>query len=1002
MLARIFRPPEATSIWVELVQQRKKEIEAECSKNAVFGMELIAAAQAARQDISRAQLAEWDASARAWLLSADEFKVKEHTQLMLLVKNCSLPVNARNDVYQSVTSAWTAALTAAESLIKGMPQRVQNGAILLGLSAWHIYPDVVIIMNPVKHVKFADSLVEAGGLLTISLQAANEDEARGVYWSLSLAHLRFYGDPVFSTGEIGPNDKQRVTFNELGIVTLGCIAAEWRYQDELQVLEAAEWFVILREYLSRFCHHYHSLTQSYENARSREHQERQLHSGCPSQSSQANGLSLVHNPACLDCRRLSNLVAETESQRKQLPSMDQTGTFVTRFLQVFPNWLRFLAKSSQLLLGSQGQKREEFIRLVKLGLRRGRVFLGGKGDYSEPIFGLARPNVFLMMLSENDRVQHLRRIALAYGLDTLPKGSVIIRYRREDLDQGLYRYEFATAVPYVLDRGRSDALEAPDARHYRFIGSCRRECKVLICNCKSSPAKCTSERHSHIRTKEYCPISLSSQSEDRQRCSEIESLGEEYICFADSTVSENLVGESDINYSVSPGSIEDAHQFTWTDVPGEISGERSSSRPKDAHFYFICGDPHLAAIYVCTDGKEAEQVRKLREWRLTPEDYKKLMCKDGFQIDVQRLFTCISGFPGNDGYKLRPEDEPHREIFENWKTGLRMTCYAALNALAAADTVYSSIPSATVSLNVMSYPLWDALWAKSSSSSSLLYCLRPDRAETFACIAYFDSGKCNPDPVSLTQVMAISMGNSIYIAAPLLDDPSVVHPRYAVKRVIGNLGRSGVIMLMPPKDPKVKKSDVEAWQVINHYKFDDTKEDCFGGTSMHLSFTGYEIPVSLGSHGQQDSEAYLLECVISVDDKGEWIADLDILGLLNIQELEFPLPEELRDHIRQLKRLQRCKFQCNHVERGIGSAQLVAIDQWHELLDPPMSAGVVRAHGNWVGRLATAVTAFQKGHKVYIIEGDACWACLREIGLLDDTKGKEREESDQPCRIFIY
>ena len=67
---------EAISIWVELVKKRRDEVEDGWKMNhAVFESSRISG----YQDISREDLARWDASVRAWLRSVDEVKAKEQT-----------------------------------------------------------------------------------------------------------------------------------------------------------------------------------------------------------------------------------------------------------------------------------------------------------------------------------------------------------------------------------------------------------------------------------------------------------------------------------------------------------------------------------------------------------------------------------------------------------------------------------------------------------------------------------------------------------------------------------------------------------------------------------------------------------------------------------------------------------------------------------------------------------------------------------------------------------
>ncbi|KAI4141824.1 MAG: hypothetical protein L6R39_005175 [Caloplaca ligustica] len=67
LLARIWDAPEAIAIWVEAVKRRKEELIAQFEDADIAQLATLAAA---RQDVPRAQLAEWDASARAWLLLA--------------------------------------------------------------------------------------------------------------------------------------------------------------------------------------------------------------------------------------------------------------------------------------------------------------------------------------------------------------------------------------------------------------------------------------------------------------------------------------------------------------------------------------------------------------------------------------------------------------------------------------------------------------------------------------------------------------------------------------------------------------------------------------------------------------------------------------------------------------------------------------------------------------------------------------------------------------------
>jgi hypothetical protein len=63
---------------------------------------------------------------------------------MLIINNINLPVSNNMSVYKSIMDTWGLAMISMNNLVKGISQRVQNGALLLGLSAWHLYPDMVV------------------------------------------------------------------------------------------------------------------------------------------------------------------------------------------------------------------------------------------------------------------------------------------------------------------------------------------------------------------------------------------------------------------------------------------------------------------------------------------------------------------------------------------------------------------------------------------------------------------------------------------------------------------------------------------------------------------------------------------------------------------------------------------------------------------------------------------------------------------------------------------
>lgn len=241
LLARAFPPSEATAIWVELVTQRKREIE-ESSDDSQF--QSLAARMACRQDLSRNELAKWDASAHAWLLSADEAKKLEATQFKLIVKDLGMFTTSVGGTYASIIDVWTTAMRSLQDLINGMPQKITKGALFLGISAWHIYPDLNVV-GPTAYVRFKDPLINSGGVITIGLSASGNDT--GAKWSLSLSHLRYYGDPV-TVSMPAEVDSSRITMQQLLLVALGSVIGSWgMYGSTAQ--NGAELFIALKDCL---------------------------------------------------------------------------------------------------------------------------------------------------------------------------------------------------------------------------------------------------------------------------------------------------------------------------------------------------------------------------------------------------------------------------------------------------------------------------------------------------------------------------------------------------------------------------------------------------------------------------------------------------------------------------------------------------------------------------------------------------------------------------------
>ncbi|KAE8338262.1 hypothetical protein BDV24DRAFT_166466 [Aspergillus arachidicola] len=113
-----------------------------------------------------------------------------------------------------------------QNLLMGISQRVNSGAVLLALSAWHLYPDMDVFCVSNKTVEQKDPLMSGAGRLIVGLEDADPYHSTGIFWLLSLSHLRYYGDPVLCRRSVA-EDASRVSFNEFTLVALGCFLQRW-------------------------------------------------------------------------------------------------------------------------------------------------------------------------------------------------------------------------------------------------------------------------------------------------------------------------------------------------------------------------------------------------------------------------------------------------------------------------------------------------------------------------------------------------------------------------------------------------------------------------------------------------------------------------------------------------------------------------------------------------------------------------------------------------------
>ena len=892
MLARIWTAPEATSLWVEIVACRRREIEINCTGDEARDYVLL---QAAQQDLSRSNLADWDASARAWLRTADEAKRLQQTQLMLIINNLHIPVSNNMSVYHSVIESSKVALVSMESILKGMSQRVQSGALLLGLSAWHLYPDMVVHGSLTKKIEQRDQLVPTGTMITLGLESIAEADM-GVYWSLPLASLRFYGDPVRSIRSTG-HDSSRIPAEQLIYVVLGVIFRNWVKTSSMVSL-ALRW-------LSK------------------------IHC-CIKRAAQVEG---KHEGAVREAERIRKLFGDC-------------------------GWLNILLSSVESFNKLQEYEMEVPIKLMATGYRRFEGMLDKENPLPQ-VFGLLNVCDIFPLLKKDmveERIRILRRIA---AQQKASPAKMIIRYKRYGSPEFTRIREDTGAHEYYLGSGKEESYEYASALPY-IRGSTKRkhsgECSRIKKHKRWMAIAWAAKLGRAAEKETLAPLEKAGYG---IRATEILATGEDCMqedpyYFEQGYEDEPMPGEEGnrgydqhCRLASIQADYDRIYKLPWK---RECDWEEFSCLglrdapwgTKNPSLSFICGDEDSAALY---------RVSSLR----LPNDIKN-------EIEIGELENFLDQDALNVGQLIRHFRRYHQAPYRNLGSSLK--------AFASFINVYRFLPEATISLNIAQRPLHEASWARHAAARTVPYVSREKKAsiewsgslslaETFACIAMFESGTYDLDQSAHDQVFPMSSVNSLFVAAPLLNDPSQRYNDNVVFRVVGNIGRAGIAMLIAPQDPRTRKLQSNTWELISHAPFDGKIEDSFRNTSLHLSFTQYTMPVNTGDSGGQDIEAFYLESLISVYDRDKWVADLDVLKMLGSELFLRYSFSKVFDH----RQDQTPNF------------HLISIDNWEELLDREEVLTVVRAYHNPLARLATAAISVRQGRPTIILPDDICFAC---------------------------
>ncbi|KAF5969581.1 hypothetical protein FBULB1_10155 [Fusarium bulbicola] len=838
MLARMWSTAEAISVWTELVAERKRELTAIEETDPSYER----AQFTSRISIPRVDL-------RVNGRPAHDLGFRPQTGL------CTKP-----QLFENVRSSWRYAMIAIDSLVKGLPQSVQDGAVLLGLSSWHLYPDMVVLgkgPSPVR-VEQKDDLINAAGLLTIGLNIASSKH-HGVYWSLPLSHLRYYGGPVMAERSLATQGN-RITVQELFQVSVG------------------------------------SLTRSRNKDR--------------------NHLASI----------IAELWAYIEAKAHRYAA---------------PNtmyWLGYIARAMEPLLHSGDLAQKQCLQLMRYGERYCQNFLEEGAPVPE-LFGILKLTTLLPLLNnEEDGVEILRSYAEAIG----QKGerAYIIRYLVGKGDSKSYslNFEYATAFPSQRSslKGNYDGSAIQGIGHVRWV-----------------------------QTQFATDAEMKDWYYDGSRLQRIEIVGEyAFPIESESIYATKTKEETSITWMGPPMMFKlfkSNNSFSsFVDLDGDTDTGLEELDPSEVSFHLIAGDPDRIALYATHPLNESIGPLSIPN-----------------QISIEALSRSLERGSLSPSKLLE-----YLEAFVRHRRDL----LSSLRALVTVESIYKMLPNSLLALGITSQPLFKMPWIPNSDVSELPFSAFPlDDGRTFACIALFESGFLAVSPDNLSNVLAMATGDSIFISAALLCDPAEGALPSEIRRVWGSIGKPGIAMMIPPKEPQIR-GVWRDWRVINHNAFDGKLEDSFQSTTLHLRFTDYVLPIDVGSHGNRDFEVYFPESVVSIHDHGDWVADLDILGQLNN-----PLLRILGNA-------------CLHTDIDttthavIRNPQFTMVDNWDEILEPPGNPSIVRSVGNWLGRLATMALCLQMGHPTIVLSNRFCWECSiekwREIN--SDRHRKCQDSEPQP------
>ncbi|KAI1408435.1 hypothetical protein F5Y13DRAFT_204797 [Hypoxylon sp. FL1857] len=954
MLARMFSSAEATAIWAQLVDCRLAEIKRESNNSQVQGLAALFAAEQGSQ-ITRDDLALWDASARAWVDAANQVKKFQDTQLKLIIKNIPSIQNT-GTTYSSIIENWIVAMTTIHKLIQGVPQEVTNSSVLLGLMSWHIYPDLNIF-SPATYIAFKDHLVKIGGVITLGLEQKGEN-CTGVTWSVSLSHLRYYGDPIVI--EKSSEEGGRITAEELRFVTFGCVLGSWDKPASVDVIKAIECFVALGDALQLG----DTTRMSYDDP--------------------SSWITLL-----IDTAR-TYLLSDDNGREIARHFIDYGRR---RDTEASTAILRRLAKACNF-------HRDDCI-IVNRPRRSLDTTVSNIRDDVDWTWELvsAIPAPFLTRKrSQDGKLRTIERHVRWVHVDRVRKPL-------------LQRYIDVAETPDVLD----DTIVPNDLNPYDliFIGQAGSEAETFHnCDCRKSGDSCNTNcpcRKRGFKCTSVCTclydfsgIEESLRCKNARRREPASEVRDEEVYWLSVRSTNDLYDDTMLTNV--------GHAFNWNDPPHPYIERGSRVDDGDKGMYevsFLGSDVESPLSFVDSidsleDGPHHPNNssyrmnavgRKVNFRSVQVNGSAGLFLTNKAAVDVPRLslseLTEIFKSGALDPILLKVKlKEIGRTGIVDFSSSLKGAVhysdmfFKSLKAVSAISDLYDW-PEATISIGITRQPLGSALWTDNVWNHSMIGGNANFwRSTKFSCLAMLESGGHDIRPDQVELVMAMVTGNSIYASEALLQDPiesdcSSLPQFKGIRRLTGNVGHAGIVMLVPPPTPRVLQQDT-TWRLDKVNTFDGQLQSPFKQTSLHLKLTEYKIPLA-GARSAIDPDVVIREALISV-------YDARIPGCTCLHQ-------QVDD--KHLGRLLVENFGC----------QLKAITTWDGLLSYRENLmdgeiGTVCVYNNWFARLAATALVTQMGSQTVALPSHCvCSCCGRK--LLEHIPWASSTDNYAPPKLLI-